>query len=394
MARNLYVIGIRTGDAGSAGTNGDVLVTLHGENKSSSPLNLDNRAGNFEQGNMDLFPVSIDDLGRINSITIGCTDSGWFFDYAIVAQYPDIAEEFQKTDIDHTKWRYIIGKGPTKDEMLDMFRKGIVFQHLKSVEGELQGSMMTGFTTTHEVTDGNPFSEPSKFTDIYEYGGWINKDGQGQRTLYARAYNKDITFTSTGQTEQRLFSRTWQFNNNSGNEMDLPVPMSMSAGKNVIQTNEKTKETSFSESATVTIGGQGEIINASASVTAAFQQKKAELERQANESMIHAESSFEFVVPKGRYGVAFAEWDEIVEKSTASYGFSSTNAITYPVGFQLARTQTISAKTIHELFAKVEPGLAMDLYTVLNDQYHLFRTQKGKDDYLKIAQDKSQEEIQ
>ncbi|XP_059165247.1 lipoxygenase homology domain-containing protein 1-like [Physella acuta] len=73
-----YTITIRTGNVAGAGTNARVFIILHGTRGSTGRIDLryHNRKS-FEKGITDIFTGSEENVGYINSITIGHDNSGW-----------------------------------------------------------------------------------------------------------------------------------------------------------------------------------------------------------------------------------------------------------------------------------------------------------------------------
>ncbi len=84
-----YTIRTYTGDVENAGTDSTIEVKLRGTKGTSGWLNLDNSEDNFERGDLDIFNMTLSDLGAIKSVdvkfTVGGKKSGWYLDKVTVA---------------------------------------------------------------------------------------------------------------------------------------------------------------------------------------------------------------------------------------------------------------------------------------------------------------------
>ena len=95
-----YEINIKTGYVEFGGTNATVFITLHGSEKKSNELEIN---GTFERGDLDIYTVTLDDSGEINSITMRHDNSeisspfdggaSWYVDYVIIKNLTS-SEEF------------------------------------------------------------------------------------------------------------------------------------------------------------------------------------------------------------------------------------------------------------------------------------------------------------
>ncbi len=83
-----YKIEVMTGNIKDGGTDADVYIQLIGVKRTSPELKIDNKEDNFEQGKLDTFFVSTEDVGWIYRIRIFHNNkekkAGWYLNYVKV----------------------------------------------------------------------------------------------------------------------------------------------------------------------------------------------------------------------------------------------------------------------------------------------------------------------
>ena len=83
-----YRITTYTPEIDKAGTNAHVYITLFGALGNSGERELDNQDQNFEQGKMDVFSITSQELGNLQRIRIRHdgrdSNPGWFLDKIVV----------------------------------------------------------------------------------------------------------------------------------------------------------------------------------------------------------------------------------------------------------------------------------------------------------------------
>jgi PLAT/LH2 domain-containing protein len=79
-----YRITVKTGTPDNAGTDAHVYTTMFGSNGTSGERELENYADNFENGKIDTFSVTMQDIGVIRRVRIRHDNTGsnpgWFLD--------------------------------------------------------------------------------------------------------------------------------------------------------------------------------------------------------------------------------------------------------------------------------------------------------------------------
>lgn len=112
MSTNYKVV-VQTGHPDGAGTDANVYIQLFGEKGTSSEIFLDNSDNNFENGKLDTFYVTAEDVGWIDKIRVFHDNSGsgpgWFVDYITVTNQSvgltwrvDLNRWLAKDEADHS----------------------------------------------------------------------------------------------------------------------------------------------------------------------------------------------------------------------------------------------------------------------------------------------------
>ncbi|RDD42008.1 Lipoxygenase homology domain-containing protein 1 [Trichoplax sp. H2] len=87
-----YQISVHTGDIRHAGTDSNVFAVIYGENGKTEELKLRNKSDNFERGQVDVFKVECEDVGKLRKLRIGHDSAGmgsaWFLDKVYVRRLP------------------------------------------------------------------------------------------------------------------------------------------------------------------------------------------------------------------------------------------------------------------------------------------------------------------
>lgn len=99
-----YTVVMYTGKQDGAGTDGDVYLTLFGENGSSQRTCLDNDGDDRESGDIDTYAMDAKDLGELSQCYVEVNGDGWFLEKIIVS------------DTNGSTWTFPCGRWLAKDE--------------------------------------------------------------------------------------------------------------------------------------------------------------------------------------------------------------------------------------------------------------------------------------
>lgn len=322
---NHFSISIKTSDVSDGSTNDDVSITLNGTKGSWGPRELDNGANNFERGKIDHFIISnVPDIGMIESVTVSC-DGSWSFEWVLVAT---VTASQANMHADNW-WAVEIWNDQSLQALRDYLN--------------------TRFGVTH--------------TYLFPWHNWIKYGGKSTQTIYEKNYHSTLS-EEPGQTRNEYFCTICEVVNNLTGDSPTKRTISRSTGNTYTKSSGTGSQTGWSVGASATVGVQGEMVNASATITSSFNQMLSKKHEQAAQALNRSVESYEITVPAKTVTVVVQDWFQTVQTTEVKGGFDSSS-INTPIDFRPGSDNQYSGSSGQDLMNRLTQSQPDSTYTEL-----------------------------